>query len=52
MRFLMRFVNKGFYIENGDYYRLFVVNLFKRATSREIIGFNDVLNSFRVLDIE
>jgi len=47
----MRFVNKRFYIENGDYYGLFVVNLFKRVTSKEIRGFN-VFNSFRVLDIE
>lgn len=51
MRFLMIFVNKRFCIENGDYYGLFVVNLFKRATSKEIRGFN-VLNSFRVLEIE
>lgn len=48
----MRFVNKRFYIENSHYYGLFVVNLFKRATSKEIRGFNNVLNSFRVLDIE
>lgn len=52
MIFLMRFVNKIFYIENGDYYGLFVVNLFKRVTGKEIRGFNNILNSFRVLEIE
>jgi hypothetical protein len=48
----MRFVNKRFDFEITAYYRKFIINLFKRMVNREIKGFNNVLNSFKILEIE
>jgi hypothetical protein len=39
-----------FYI--ADNYGKFVERLFKRTVNREIIGFNKVLSSFKILGIE
>jgi len=49
----MRFVDKKFYISTiNGYSGKFVVSLFKRMVSKEIRGFNKVLNSSKILDIE
>jgi hypothetical protein len=52
MIILMRFVDKRFDTEITDLYKKFFVSLFKMSVSREFKGFNKVLNSFKILEIE
>jgi len=48
----MRFVDKRFNIGNNDCYGNIVVSLLKIAVIKEINGFNNILSSFKMFDVE
>ena len=48
----MRFVDKRFKVGNNDCYGNIVVSLLKITVIRDINGFNNVLSSFKMFDIE
>jgi len=48
----MRFVDKRFKVGNNDCYGNIVVSLLKITVIREINGFNNVLSSFKMFDVE
>jgi len=48
----MRFVDKRFNIGYNDCYGNIVVSLLKITVIREINGFNNILSSFKMFDVE
>jgi hypothetical protein len=48
----MRFVDKRFNIGNNDYYGNIVVTLLKITVIKEINGFNNILSSFKMFNVE